>query len=67
MSSTDLKIKRILNHEKTSTGVFLEVLFVEGQKAWLSLHIVSEMCPGKTDDYLDEHPELLRHHRLYFG
>ena len=64
--SHDLQIQCILGHEKTSTGVFLEVLFDEGQKASLSLNLVMEISPQLASAYLLDFPELYLYHQLYY-
>lgn len=63
MSTRFNTLDSICNHERTATGVFLQVLFKDGHKEWVFLHVALAMDTRLTNAYLNKHPGLYHYHR----
>lgn len=63
MSNRYRKLESICKHEKTSAGVYLQVLYQDGHKEWILLHVALAMDTRITNAYLNKHPGLYHYHR----
>lgn len=63
----ELPMVKVRKHRKTLKGVYLQVLFSNGSKEWMTLYLAMDLDANLTNEYLEKFPELLPYHETHYG
>lgn len=63
----ELPMVKVRKHRKTLNGVYLQVLFSNGSKEWMTLYLAMDLDANLTNEYLEKFPELLPYHETHYG
>ena len=58
---------KVRKHRRTLHCVYLQVLFSNGSKEWMTLYRAMDLDTKLTNDYLEKFPELLPYHKSHYG